>query len=122
MAVGGPTAQTTPLHLTTPRVGVAPSAPLPAPPTNSRKCSTQPNRHPPTTRQDPCSNFLYAVKPTTGLLLRVVCRGSTAGLRPQSLMKWYIRYESLPPCSWRYVSVPGKPANRRPKDCRNLGT
>jgi hypothetical protein len=43
---------------------VAPSAPLPAPPTNSRKCSTQPNRHPPTTRQDPCSNFLYAVKGT----------------------------------------------------------
>ncbi len=41
---------------------MAPSAPLPAPPTNSRKCSNQPNRHPPTTRQDPCSNFLYAVK------------------------------------------------------------
>jgi integrase len=41
---------------------VAPSAPFPAPPTNSRKCSTQPNRHPPTTRQDPCSNFLYAVE------------------------------------------------------------
>ena len=26
---------------------MAPSAPLPAPPTSSRKCSTQPNRHPP---------------------------------------------------------------------------
>ena len=41
---------------------MAPSAPLPAPPTNSRKCSTQPNRHPPTTCQDPCSNFLSAVE------------------------------------------------------------
>ena len=36
---------------------------------------------------------------------------STAAARPQSLVKWYIRYESLPRCSSRYISVPGAPAN-----------
>src|ERR1700761_4251071 len=56
-----------------------------------------------------------------GRLCLGITRASTAA-PPQSLMKWYIRYESLPRCSSRYISVPGAPENKRPKDRRTVGT